>query len=111
MALKEFKRIDSKDSVITKLQENIYAFLKQLNPITLNGLFLDKTIGVDPIDITIGTSTTLVSHGLGRAYQGWHLADLQGDARVWRDTTSTADETIYLPLRASTSVTVKLWVF
>jgi hypothetical protein len=62
------------------------------------------------VNVTVGTSTTLVSHGLGRRFRRWHLADLQGDARVWRDATSTADPAVYLPLRASASVTVTILV-
>jgi hypothetical protein len=66
----------------------------------------------DPVELTatIGTSTTLVPHGLGRRFRRWHLADLRGDARVWRDTASTADPALYLPLRASSAVTVTLIV-
>lgn len=112
MALKDFKTIESSDLELMKVQENLLTYFRQLNPVTLSGLYL-KTIqsSGSAIDITIGTSTTNVPHGLGRQFQGWHLLDLQGDARVWRDTTSTADGTRFLPLKASTSVKVSLWVF
>lgn len=101
--LKAFKRIDFKDRLLFQFQENVGQFLGQLN---------GKILGGNEVkDVVIGTSTTLVPHELARSYQGWHLLDIQGDARVWRDTTSTADNTKFLPLKASASVTVSLWVF
>ena len=113
MALRAFKTIDIKDRVLTQLQENVQQFLNQLNKTTLNGLFLEKIKNASGslIDITIGTSETLVPHGLTREFRGWHIVDIQGDARVWRVASSSADLHLFLPLRASSSVTVKLWVF
>lgn len=112
MALKDFQRIDAEDKTLVKVQENVDKYLRQINPTVNDGLFLEKIkSGSTLIDITIGTSTTLVPHGLGRIFQGWHLLDIQADARVWRDATSTSDPTKFLPLKASASVVVKLWVF
>lgn len=111
MALKGFKTTDFKDKDLMKLQENISEYVGQLNPVILSGILLEKTLGQTPIEITIGTTTTLVSHGLGRNYQGWQLLDLQGDARVWRDTSYPDNKDKFLPLIASASVKVKLWVF
>jgi hypothetical protein len=103
MAIKDFQQIEAEDKELVKVQQNISKYVGQLNATTLDGVFSKE--------FTIGTSTTLVPHGLGRKFQGWHLLDLQSDARVWRDATSTADLTKFLPLRASTSVVVRLWVF
>lgn len=103
MALKDFQKFDSDDREIVKLQENVSKVFKQLNPAVFDGVYLGE--------FTISTSTTLVPHGLARKYQGWHLLDIQDDARVWRDSTSTADNTKFLPLRASANVVVRLWVF
>lgn len=103
MALKELKRFNSEDKYLNDIQANVREFTNQLNKKTLDGNFLES--------ITIGTSTTLVPHALARSYLGWSIADLQGDARVWRDTTSTADTTKFIPLKASSSVIVNLWVF
>lgn len=101
--LKAFKKIDFRDRSLFQFQENVAQYLGQLN---------GKLLGGNEVkDVVIGTSTTLVPHELTRAFQGWHLVDIQGDARVWRDTTSTADKTKFLPLKASASVTVSLWVF
>lgn len=113
MALREFKKIDSDQRELIKIQDNVKEFLNRLNPVTLDGIFLEQVQNSSGqlVDITIGTSTTLVPHGLGRAFQGWHLMDIRGDARVWRDATVTTNLDLFLPLRASASVVVKLWVF
>lgn len=108
MALKEFKKIESSNSELTKIQENIKSFTSQLNKAVLSGLVIEN--------VSIGTATTMVPHGLARDYQGWQLLDVQGDARVWRDATVDASlpqngKDKFLPLKASVAVTVKLWVF
>jgi hypothetical protein len=110
MALKEFKRIDFEDESLRKIQENIKQFFDQLDYNILSGNLLETKINSSE-PIVIGTSTTLVSHGLGRAFTGYIITDIQGDARVWRDATVTTNLDKFLPLRASSSVTVKLWVF
>ena len=111
MALKSLKTTDFRDKDLMKLQENVSEYVGQLNSIVLGGILLEKTIGQAPIEITIGTTTTLVAHGLSRKFQGWSLVDIQGDARVWRDVSYTDNLDKFLPLKASASVTVKLWVF
>lgn len=103
MALEEFRRIQPQDEDLRKIQENLRLYFGQLNKTVLDGVILE--------DVSVGTSTTSVPHGLARKYQGWQILDIHGDARVWRDTTSTLDNTKYLPLKASSAVTVKLWVF
>lgn len=111
MALKEFKRIELIDTKLNKFQENVSEFVSQINPILLSGNLLLKTIGDNPQEITIATTRTLVSHGLGRSYQGFIIVDRTGNATVWRDTTYTENKDKFIPLIASSSVTVKLWVF
>lgn len=108
MALKDIKYVQTVSPELNKVQDNVRNYLLQLNKFTLSGNLLEKIDG-DPI--VIDTTTTLVPHGLGRRIVGWHLVDIQGDARVWRDTTSTANDELFLPLKASASVTIKLWVF
>lgn len=113
MALKDFKRVDIKERILAQFQENIHLYLNQLNNKVLGGTFLSQIKNSEGklVSIVIDTTTTLIPHGLSRQYQGWHLLDIQGDARVWRDTSSTSDGTKFLPLKASASVTVSLWVF
>lgn len=58
------------------------------------------------------TKTVLVSHRLGRKYVGWHVVDIDSHATVIRDTTSSADPGLYVPLKASAGTpNVKIWVF
>jgi hypothetical protein len=102
MSLKDFKTIEIEDRVTSKLQDNVKLFVNQINKVITDGVF---------VEVTVGTVETLVEHKLGRQFLGWHLVDLQGDARVWRVATSTADQTKFLPLRSSIAVRVKLWVF
>lgn len=112
MALKDLRIIQTEDQELSRIQDSTKNYLSQLNRFTLSGNFLEKIGPPDNLqEITIGTSTTLVPHGLGRKFVGWHLLDLQGDSRVWRDPSSTADLSLYLPLKASSAVKVKLWVF
>jgi hypothetical protein len=103
MALTNLKLIKSEDKDTMTLQGNVREFVNQLNNVILGGSILQS--------VSIGTATTDVPHQLGRSFQGWHLVDIQGDARVWRDTTATSDTTKFLPLKASAAVTVNLWVF
>lgn len=103
MALKAFKKTEFNDKDLTKFQTNIQEFLNQLNPILLDGRILSN--------IPIGTTTTEVPHGLTRSFQGYFVIDQQASAVIWRDTTSVADQSKFLPLKASAAVTVSLWVF
>jgi len=64
----------------------------------------------DLIALTAAT-TVLVKHGLGRKVRGWKIVDIDAAATVYRDTSSSADLTVYLPLVASANCNVKLEVF
>ena len=89
---------------LSRLQDILQVVLDALTDKDL----LDYAILEDQV---IGTSTTLVSHRLGRKYRWWIVVDKNADARVWRDTTSTADTSTYLPLKASAEVTADILVF
>lgn len=102
MALKDLKKIAFSTDLL-KFQDYIIEWISQLNKTTLQGIVVKNVV--------INATTTDIQHGLGRAYQGWHLLDIQGDARVWRDPASVSDSSKFLPLRASATVTVSLWVF
>lgn len=103
MALKELKKIKLASDELSRLQDNIDSFGRQFNKVISDGIILK--------DIELETTTVYVPHLLGRVYTGWQVIDLQGDARVWRDTTSTEDTSKFIPLKASATVTVNLWVF
>jgi hypothetical protein len=103
MAIKDLKRVKVNDHDIMALQESVYDFSRQINKTIADGVIIT--------DEVINTAATSIPHGLNRAFVGWQILDIQGDARVWRDTSTTADNTKFLTLKASTAVTVSLWVF
>ena len=81
-------------------------------------IFTDRLVDQPGLDTALiedqallAASTVLVEHTLGRAYRGWRVVDKNANATVWRDTTSTADATLFLPLACSANVTVDLEVF
>ncbi len=86
-------------------QDNTENILKAVSESSIVGghLVVDEDL--------LSASTVLIAHKLGRAFQGWAVTDKQGDARVWRDTTSTADTKLFLALKCSADVTVDLWIF
>lgn len=62
-------------------------------------------------EVALGTTTVLVPHTLNRKYRGWYLVDLDANAVVYRDSTSTADTSKWLALKASAATTVNLVIF
>lgn len=56
-------------------------------------------------------STQLLEHKLGRRVRGWRVVDRSSAATVYRDTASTADLALYLPLVVSASLTVSIEAF
>ena len=67
--------------------------------------------GVFLADVAIGTTTTRISHTLGRVPKGWKVVDITADSRVFRDATITTERATFLYLKATTAVTVTLWIF
>ena len=49
-------------------------------------------------------------HGLGRPYRGWIVVDKTTDVRVFRPELDV-DTSVFLPLQASGTSTLKVWVF
>lgn len=113
MALRDLKRVGSAKDDLFKGQENTMEFVRQLNKTMLDGVLLTQIRDSNGrlVSIDIETSTTLVPHGLGRKFVGWHIIDILGDARVWRDDSVIKDRDKFLALKASAAVTVSLWVF
>ena len=84
-------------------QRDVVEALKQLNLPILNGILVK--------DVALGTTTVRVSHTLNRVFNGYIIVKQNADARVWLDTSTSADPDKFLPLKASATVTVSLWVF
>jgi hypothetical protein len=65
---------------------------------------------IDAVSLAAG-STTLVPHGLGRAVVGYLITDVSAAVTIFRDTSSTSDSSVYLPLQASGACIVGLLVW
>ncbi len=63
------------------------------------------------VEADLSTDTTRVYHNLGRPARGFLVIDSVEDVRVWRDPDFAASPTLVIPLKASTTATVTLWVF
>jgi hypothetical protein len=60
------------------------------------------------LTVAVGTTDTPLKHGLGRLPRGFHVADKDAQADVWRSAPSTDQ---LLTLRASAPVNVILWIY
>jgi hypothetical protein len=108
-----FKPLKVQDDILSRVLESVgrcFDFL--LGRYDVDARFLEDTgNGLKQGISLLSASTTLVPHGLGHSFTGWKVVDLTADARVWRDTTSTASAALFLPLKCSTNCTVKLEVW
>jgi len=99
MNLKAFKKIEIEDYKTSKMFENVNEFLNQLMP---NPFMIGNVI-----DVTVLTTATQITHGLGQVPIGFMLLDITANATVWR--VSSTDK--FITLQASASCPVKIWVF
>jgi hypothetical protein len=67
--------------------------------------------GILLTSLSIGTSTTKVSHGLGRVPLGFIVVDKTANSDIYRDGTVTTERDLFLHLKATTATTISLWVF
>lgn len=86
------------------VMQDIELILKQLN----RNPFL---AGVHLKNVAIGTSQTLVAHGLQREFKGFIITRSYGDARLWATAPETYNKKLYIGLTASGTVRFDLWVF
>lgn len=64
---------------------------------------------LENVTLTVGVENR-VAHGLGVQFRTWYVADLKGAAIIYRNTASTADLTLYLPLLTTDTVTCDIVV-
>lgn len=98
--LKSLKRVNFKDEETNALQENVYQFLNQINPVITSGVLITS--------VNVGTSPSKIEHKLGRTPQGFYVVDKNSNSNVWR---SSISDNRYLTLTASTPSTISIWVF
>ncbi len=59
----------------------------------------------------VSSQINLVNHGLGRNYRGFEVHSTDQAVFIWEDTSSDADQSLYIPLLCSTDCTVDLKVY
>lgn len=90
---------------IAQIQENIRIVLDDLADRRQN-------FGKQISSVSLATSQeNLVEHGLERAVSGWWITDIETDANVWRDDSTSSDTSRYLVLRTDAACVVDLVVF
>lgn len=100
MALRAFKQVQFKAFDLLQFQASVKDFHQQLTLCPfLTGAYAKGQ--------AIGTSATIVNHGLGQAPQGYFVLTRGANATVWQ----TAATTTTITLQASAPVTVDLWIF
>tara|TARA_R110000824_G_scaffold3277_4_gene15568 strand:- start:3871 stop:4179 length:309 start_codon:yes stop_codon:yes gene_type:complete len=95
-------RTDNAD--LEQVQDSIEKKFDELDKLAiLDGKLLEN--------LSLSTATLDIPHKLGRKYRGYFIADLTAVVLVCRDTASTKDPAVILPLKASGTATAKVWVF
>lgn len=79
---------------------------------------LRKGFGTQPvfmqgrlIEADLGTSVTKLNHSLGKAWTGYLVIAQDAAGVVYYDSATNTQPGVFIPLKASTAVHVKLWVF
>jgi hypothetical protein len=121
MNLKALKKIEIEDVKTARMFENLNEFLNQLMPnqfISGNAVNTIRNNLGKEIPIVLSSTTTLVPHGLGVEYTGFYVTYSNAGQTVYVDDTLTNtgpgqlnSSTKFIPLKATGTVTVKLWVF
>jgi hypothetical protein len=102
---KALRKISTQDAETNRFQDNVSQAIQPL----LNFPISD---GVLVQGISLNSSTfTQVSHKLGRPYRGWLVVRKSANAQIWENFQETNLLDRFLPLRASASVIVDLWIF
>lgn len=90
----------AEQSFVSNSASTLVSALNSIN--ILDGLLIEG--------IELDTTGISIEHGLGRAWRGWCLVDIDTSATVYR--ASSEDETVLIKLRASSGTpTVSIWVF
>lgn len=100
----KLRKITGTDRVLTQIQSNIdQAFSEIQEGPVLRGVLIKQ--------VAIATSNTFIDHGLGRDFQGFVVARINADARVWESPTNNVQPNTQIILKASAVCTINLWVY
>jgi len=100
----------SKSEELNSVQNSIRDVVNSLLPIELLNGYLPKKSTGEIITYTILTTDTIINHGLNRDYVGYLVIDRNASAIVYTSPTASLKNR-QLILRASATVTVKLFLF
>ena len=101
--LRGFKKVNSDNSELAKVQENIDVALKPVLDAAIISGILVKQVSL------LSTQDNIIDHKLGREYRGYIVVDKNANANIW--TASTKFKQSQLVLATSIDVVVSLWVF
>lgn len=103
MPLQSFSEIQTLDSTLNRIQNNIKS---AITPITSKEIIDGRLI--EEVVIVSGTPKQ-VNTGLNREPNGWLVARLDANSVVWEST--SPDPSNILVLNSSANCTINLWVF
>ena len=103
--LKAFKRIDTQDTTLNKMQRNIE---NAFGPITKSNIV--NGVLIKEINLFTGKDNVIFPN-IGREVEGWVITRQRAESNIWdlQDTSSSSTKT--LTLRCSADVTIDLWIF
>lgn len=99
--MKSLKKIASKDTTITQLQNNVEAAVNPIiDKVIVDGILLKN------INLTTGIDN-IINHKLGRALIGYTIVSKSSNSNIWN--TQQGSKTI--TLQCSLNTIVNIWVF
>lgn len=108
MSLKRFRQ---ENQASERQAEAVQELLQSINLEFLNGRFLTEvnSEGVETDRISLSTSQKLISHRLGRRYNGFIVVENSSAVAIRNVRTSQDDAQI--DIRSSGNTTARVWVF
>lgn len=101
----KLRKIPGLSQDLTQIQANIDVALSEIqSEPPMRGVLIKG------ISLTSGQDT-VINHTLGRAYQGFIVAGLSADARIWYSSTSNVQPSTQLILTTNASCVASVWVF
>ena len=105
MSIKAFKKFNSTNRELNKIQDNIEQFASPI----INAEIIDGII-VKEVNL-LSASTVEVEHKLGRKPLGWQIIRQRASALIWDDQDNNNRPDRTLALKCSANVTVDIRIF
>jgi len=105
MSLSQFTKLYTNDAFLTRLQVHLQQLFDKLFDSPLSQ-------GVLKEDVLVTTGQdNLISHGLGKSFQGFLVTTKNAEADVWESTTANNIPDRHIILKSSATVTCSFWFF